>query len=33
MGFISKYVTNFPETTPPKTATQESYVKVMTSMG
>jgi|TARA_Y100000385_G_C12870167_1_gene541174 hypothetical protein len=32
MGFISKYVTNFPETTPPKTATQNSYVKAMISI-
>ena len=32
MGFISKPVTNFPQTTPPKTTTQESQVKAMISM-
>jgi len=25
MGFISKYTTNFPQTTPPKTTTQEPW--------
>ena len=32
MGFISKHTTNFPQTTPPKTTTQENYVKAMISM-
>jgi hypothetical protein len=32
IGFISKHTTNFPQTTPPKTATQKSYLKAMISM-
>jgi len=32
MGFISKHTTNFPQTTPPKTTTQESSLKAMISM-
>ena len=32
MGFISKHTTNFPQTTPPKTTVQESYIKAMISM-
>ena len=34
MGFISKYVTNFPQTTPPppETTTNVSQIKGMISM-
>jgi len=32
MGFISKHTTNFPQTTPPKTTSQESCDKAMISM-
>jgi hypothetical protein len=32
MGFISKHTTNFPQTTPPKTTTQESNLKAMISI-
>jgi hypothetical protein len=32
MGFISKHTTNFPQTTPPKTTTQASYLKAMILM-
>ena len=32
MEFFTKHITNFPQTTPPKTTTQESQVKAMISM-
>jgi len=32
IGLISKHTTNFPQTTPIKTTTQESYLKAMMSM-
>ena len=32
MGFISKTLQTFPKQHPPKTTTQESYVKAMISM-
>ena len=32
MEFISKNLTNFPQTKPPKTNTQKSCVKAMISM-
>jgi len=32
MKFFSKHVTNFPQTTPPKTTIKDSYLKAMISM-